>query len=87
MAIRTESYIRANKRLPAIVYRMSKLPDYNDSTIKLFAKTFSFKGNTIDEALAVIAKKKLYNKYFDSHKTDKKIINDASQSKGSNCVD
>ena len=87
MAIRTEAYIRANKRLPAIVYRMSTLPDYNDSTMKLFIKTFSFKGNTIDEALAVIAKKRLYSKYFDSQKTDKKTINDASQGKGSNCVD
>ena len=64
MAIRTEAYIRANKRLPAIVYRMSKLPDYNDSTMKLFINTFNFKGNTIDEALAVIAKKKLYSKYL-----------------------
>ena len=65
MAIRTEAYIRANKRLPAIVYRMSKLPDYNDSTMKLFIKTFNFKGNTIDEALAIIAKKELYSKYFE----------------------
>ena len=87
MAIRTEAYIRANGRLPAIVYRMSKLPDYNDSTMKLFIKTFNYKGNTIDEALAIIAKKKLYSKYFDSQKTDKKTINDASQGKGSNCVD
>ena len=87
MAIRTEGYIRANRRLPAIVYRMSKLPDYKDSTMKLFTKTFSFKGNTIDEALAVIAKKKLYSKYFDSQKTDKKTINDAKTGKGSNCVD
>ena len=47
----------------------------------------NFKGNTIDEALAVIAKIKLYLKYFDSQKTDKKTINDASQGKGSNCVD
>ena len=46
MAIRTEAYIRANGRLPAIVYRMSKLPDYNDSTMKLFIKTFNYKGNT-----------------------------------------
>ena len=38
MAIRTEAYIRANGRLPAIVYRMSKLPDYNDSTMKLSLK-------------------------------------------------
>lgn len=57
MAIRTEAYIRANGRLPAIVYRMSKLPDYSDSTMKLFIKTFNYKGNTIDEALAIIAKK------------------------------
>ena len=28
---------------------MSKLHDYNDSTLKLFAKTFNYKGNTIDE--------------------------------------
>ena len=82
MAIRTEAYIRANGRLPAIVYRKSTLPDYNDSTMKLFVKTFNFKGNTIDEALAVIAKIKLYLKYFDSQKTDKKTINDASQGKG-----
>ena len=87
MAIRTEAYIRANKRLPAIVYRMSKLPDYTDSTMKLFIKTFNFKGNTIDEALAIIAKKELYSKYFDSQKTDKKTINDAKAGKGSNCVD
>lgn len=46
MAIRTETYIRANGRLPAIVYKMSKLPDYNDSTMKLFIKTFNYKGNT-----------------------------------------
>ena len=58
MVIRTEAYIRANKRLPAIVYRMSKLPDYKDSTMKLFINTFNFKGSTIDEALAIIAKKK-----------------------------
>lgn len=50
MAIRTESYIRANGRLPAIVYRKSTLPDYNDSTMKLFIKTYTFKGNSIDEA-------------------------------------
>jgi len=87
MAIRTEAYIRANKRLPAIVYRMSKLPDYKDSTMNLFIKVFNFKGNTIDEALAIIAKKKLYSKYFDSQKTDKKTINDAKAGKGSNCVD
>ncbi|WP_405273140.1 pseudomurein-binding repeat-containing protein [Methanobrevibacter sp.] len=87
MAIRTEAYIRANGRLPAIVYRMSKLPDYSDSTMKLFIKTFNYKGNTIDEALAIIAKKKLYSKYFDSQKTDKKTINDAKAGKGSNCVD
>ena len=54
--------------------------------MNFFVKTFSFKGNTIDEALAVISKKKLYSKYFDSQKTDKKTINDASQGKGSNCV-
>ena len=87
MAIRTEAYIKANGRLPAIVYRMSKLHDYNDSTLKLFAKTFNYKGNTIDEALAIIAKKKLYSKYFDSQKTDKKTINDAKSGKSSNCVD
>ena len=55
--------------------------------MNFFVKTFSFKGNTIDEALAVISKKKLYSKYFDSQKTDKKTINDASQGKCSNCVD
>ena len=87
MAIRTEAYIKANGRLPAIVYRMSKLHDYNDSTLKLFAKTFNYKGNTIDEALAIITKKKLYSKYFDSQKTDKKTINDAKSGKSSNCVD
>ena len=87
MTIRTEAYIKANERLPAIVYRMSKLPDYSDSTMKLFIKTFNYKGNTIDEALAIIAKRKLYSKYFDSQKTDKKTINDARQGKGSNCVD
>lgn len=87
MTIRTEAYIRSNGRLPAIVYRMSKLPDYSDSTMKLFIKTFNYKGNTIDEALAIIAKKKLYSKYFDSQKTDKKTINDAKAGKGSNCVD
>ena len=87
MAIRTEAYIKANGRLPAIVYRMSKLHDYNDSTLKLFAKTFNYKGNTIDEDLAIITKKKLYSKYFDSQKTDKKTINDAKSGKSSNCVD
>lgn len=87
MAIMTEAYIKANGRLPAIVYRMSKLHDYNDSTLKLFAKTFNYKGNTIDEALAIITKKKLYSKYFDSQKTDKKTINDAKSGKSSNCVD
>ena len=87
MAIRTEAYITANKRLPAIVYKMSKLPDYKDTTMNFFIKTFNYKGNTIDEALAIIAKKKLYSKYFDSQKTDKQTINDASKGKGSNCVD
>ena len=43
MAIRTEAYIKANKRLPAIVYRMSTLPDYKDSTMKLFINVFNFK--------------------------------------------
>ena len=75
MAIRVETYIMANGRFPAIVYRMSTLPDYNDSTMKLFIKTYTFEGNTIDEALAVIANKKLYSKYFDSQKTDKKNNN------------
>ncbi len=42
MAIRTEAYIRANKRLPAIVYIMSTLPDYKDSTMKLFINTITF---------------------------------------------
>ena len=37
--------------------------------------------------MVVISKKKLYNKYFDSQRTDKKTINDASHGKGSNCVD
>ena len=46
MAIRTEAFIRANGRLPAIVYRMSKLPDYSDSTMKLFIKTFN--SNCVD---------------------------------------
>lgn len=55
-------------QLPAIVYRKSTLPDYIDSTMKLFIKTFTFKGNSIDEALAVIANRKLYSKYFDSQK-------------------
>ena len=87
MAIMTEAYIKANGRLPAIVYRMSKLHDYNDSTLKLFAKTFNYKGNTIDEDLSIITKKKLYSKYFDSQKTDKKTINDAKSGKSSNCVD
>ena len=87
MTIRTEAYIRSNGRLPAIVYRMSKLPDYSDSTMKLFIKTFNYKENTIDEALAIIAKKKLYSKYFDSQKTDQKTINDTKAGKGSNCVD
>ena len=87
MAIRTDAYIKANRRLPAIVYRMSKLHDYNDSTLKLFAKTFNYKGNTIDEDLSIITKKKLYSKYFDSQKTDKKTINDAKSGKSSNCVD
>ena len=43
MAIRTEAYIKANGRLPAIIYRKSTLPDYNDSTMKLFVKTFNFR--------------------------------------------
>lgn len=38
MAIRTEAYIRANGRLPAIVYRMSELQDYSDSTMKLLSR-------------------------------------------------
>ena len=87
MAIRTEAFIKANGRYPALVYRKSTLPDYKDTTMNFFIKTFSFKGNTIDEALAIIAKKKLYSKYFDSQKTDKQTINDASKGKGSNCVD
>ena len=62
MAIRTEAFIKANGRYPAIVYRKSTLPDYKDTTMNFFIKTFSFKGNTIDEALAIIAKKKLYSK-------------------------
>ena len=41
---------------PAIVYMMSKLSDYNDSIMNLFIKTFSFKRNTIDKDLVVIAK-------------------------------
>ena len=43
MVIRTEAFIKANGRYPAIVYRMSKLPDYNDSTMKLFIETFNYK--------------------------------------------
>ena len=50
MAIRTETYIKANKRLPAIVYRISTLPDYKDSIMELFINVFNFKGNTIDES-------------------------------------
>ena len=87
MAIRTEAYIKSNGRLPAIVYLKSTLPDYSDSTMKLFIKTFDFKGTSIDEALSVISKKKLYSKYFNSQKTDKQTINDAKSGKGSNCVD
>jgi len=55
--------------------------------MNFFIKTFGYKGNTIDEALAIISKKELYSKYFDSQKTDKQTINDASKGKGSNCVD
>ncbi|MCQ2971918.1 MAG: hypothetical protein MJ209_01265 [archaeon] len=55
--------------------------------MKIFIKTFNFKRTNIDEALAIISKIKLYLKYFDSQKTDKKTITDASQGKGSNCVD
>lgn len=87
MAVRVEAYIKANGRLLAIVYRKSTLSDYTDSTMKLFVKTFNFKGTTIDEALTVIAKKKLYSKYFNSQKTDQKTITDASKGTGSNCVD
>ena len=87
MAIRVDAYIKANKRIPAIVYRMSTLADYNDSTMQLFTKTFDFAGKTIDEALAIISKKKLYLKYFNSKKTDKQTITDAKNGKGSNCVD
>ena len=87
MAIRAEAYIKANGRLPAIIYRKSTLPDYTDSTMKIFIKTFDFKGNTIDEALAIISKIKLYLKYFDSQKTELKTINDAKAGKGSICVD
>ena len=59
MAIRAEAYIISNGRIPAIVYRKSTLPDYTDSTMKLFIETFNFKGDTIDEALAIISKAKL----------------------------
>ena len=55
--------------------------------MNFFIKTFGYKGNTIDEALAIISKKELYSKFFDSQKTDKQTINDASKGKGSNCVD
>lgn len=61
MAVKVETYIKANGWILAIVYRKSTLQDYNDSTMKL-VKTFSFKGNTIDDALAVTSKKKLYSK-------------------------
>ena len=67
----TEAFITVNKRFPSIVYIMSKLPEYNDSTMNLFVKTFNFKGSTIDEALAVISKVRLYIKYCDSQKMDK----------------
>lgn len=87
MAVRVDAYLKANGRMPAIVYRKSTLTDYNNSTMKLFVKTFNFKGTTIDEALAVISKKKLYSKYFNSQKTDTKTITDASKGIGSNCVD
>ena len=87
MAVRVKAYIKANGRLPAIVYMKSILPDYTDSTMKLFVKTFNFKGNTIDEALAIISKINLYTKYFNSQKTDKKTIQDAESGDGSNCVD
>ena len=85
IAIRTEAYIRA---MEGFLQLSIGCPNFliNDSTMKLFIKTFSFKGNTIDEALTVIAKKRLYSKYFDSQNTDKKTLNDASQGKGSNCV-
>lgn len=36
---------------------MSKLPDYNDSTMKLFIKIFIFKGNIIGATLAVKLKR------------------------------
>lgn len=57
------------------------IPQWNYSLKHLIIK------ETLDEALAIIAKKELYSKYFDSQNTDKKTINDAHQSKGSNCVD
>ena len=87
MAVRVDGYIKANNRIPAVVYRKSTLTDYNDSTMNLFIKTFNFTGKTIDEALAIISKKKLYLKYFNSQKTDKQTINDAKNGRGSNCVD
>ena len=34
--------------------------------MKLFIKTFNYKGNTITEALTIIAKKDLYSTFFDS---------------------
>ena len=40
ITIRTEAYIKDNGRLPAIVYKMSKLPNNNDSTMKLI-KTYT----------------------------------------------
>lgn len=87
MAVRAEAYIKSNGRLPAIIYRKSTLPDYNDSTMKLFTQLFNFKGDAIDEALLLIAKGNLYVKYFNSQKTDKKTLIDAKAGKGSNCVD
>lgn len=40
MTIKTEAYIIANKRLPAIRYSMLTLPDYKDSIMNLFRKIF-----------------------------------------------
>lgn len=50
-------------------------------------KIIKTKGNTIDEALVIIAKKHLCSKYFDFQKTDNQTINGTGKCKCSNCVD
>lgn len=86
MAIRTEAYIRANGS------SCNRLQNVKASGLQWLNNEAVYQNIQLQRkhhwwGFSHYSKEELYSKYFDSQKTDRKTINDASQGKCSNCVD